>query len=141
MTEEANQAVGAEGEDLDMTRNLFGSDGDPTSDTAHHRDRHHARSDAVDDTAVIRLQGDLDLATAPRVGQSLASALDARPAVLALDLEELTFLDSTGIRVLIAAHRRAEGQGSRFILRSPQPPVLRTLKLTGVDRLFVIDGE
>lgn len=123
-----------------MTDNLLSSDDDLTSDTsALLRTGFHARADAVADTVLIRVQGELDMATAPRLGQQLASALDARPAVLALDLKELTFLDSSGIRVLIAALRRANTQATRFILRSPQPSVLRSLKLTGVDQLFVID--
>ncbi len=125
-----------------MRANLLSPVGDLTSDASVlFRTGFHARSDTVDDTVVVRLQGELDFATARRLSQDLAEALDARPAVLVLDLKELTFLDSTGSRVLITALRRAEAQGSRFILRSPQPQVLRTLKLIGRDHLFDIDDR
>ena len=59
------------------------------------------------------------------------------PHSISLDLSGITF-DSTGIGVLASAHRRAKAQACRFILRSPQPNVLRVLKLTGRDQLLNI---
>jgi anti-sigma B factor antagonist len=100
----------------------------------------HSVSDSLGDTIMIRLQGELDMASAPGLGGALDTALDAKPSVLVLDLTELTFLDSTGIRVLITACRRAGAEGASFILRSPRRSVLKALRLTGVDRLLVIEG-
>ena len=91
------------------------------------------------DTLVLKLQGELDMASAPGLGRALSTALDAGPSVLTLDLAELTFLDSTGLRVLITACRRAGTQGCTFVIRSPSRSVLKTLQLTGVDRLMVIE--
>lgn len=91
------------------------------------------------DTLGLKLQGELDMASAPGLGRTLSTALDAGPSVLTLDLAELTFLDSTGLRVLITACRRAGTQGCTFVIRSPSRSVLRTLQLTGVDRLMVIE--
>ena len=91
------------------------------------------------DTVVLRLQGELDMATAPGLGRALNTALDAQPAVLALDFSELTFLDSTGLRVLITACRRSLAQSCTFVIRSPSRSVLKTLQLTGVDQLMVIE--
>ena len=99
----------------------------------------HAGVDNTEGTVVLRLQGELDMATAPGLARDLHTALDARPSTLALDLSELTFLDSTGIRVLITASRRAEDQGCSFVLRSPRRSVLKALRLTGVDRLMGIE--
>lgn len=99
----------------------------------------HAEADAAAGSVVVRLQGELDMATAPLLSRALDTALDARPNILALDLRDLTFVDSTGIRVLITACRRAGGQGSSFVLRDPRRPVLKALRLTGVDRLMVVE--
>jgi anti-sigma B factor antagonist len=99
----------------------------------------HAEADALGGRVVVRLQGELDMATAPVLSRALDTALDARPNLLALDLRELTFVDSTGIRVLITACRRAGGQGTLFVLRDPCRPVLKALRLTGVDRLMVVE--
>ena len=104
----------------------------------------HAATAGTDDTIVLRLQGELDMATAPALGRTLHTALGAGPSILALDLRELTFVDSTGIRVLITACRQAEKAGCRFVLRSPSRSVRKALLLTGVDRLMAIepgDGE
>ena len=97
----------------------------------------HAGADV--DGVTIQLHGELDMATAPRLGRVLDEALDAMPDTVRLDLSDLTFLDSTGIRVLITASRRAKAQDCSVILHAPREHVLRTLKLTGVDRLMDID--
>lgn len=112
---------------------------DPLDLADLHRTGFHAAVDRADGTVSIRLQGELDMSTAPALGRNLTEALDAMSHAISLDLSGLTFLDSTGIRVLMSAHRRAAGQGCAFILRSPQPSVLRVLKLTGIDQLLVID--
>jgi len=95
----------------------------------------------VDDTGgcvVVRLQGELDMATAPGLSRVLNHSLDAKPSALTLDLSDLTFVDSTGIGVLITACRRAGAQGCAFSVRSPQRAVLRALRLTGVDRVLAV---
>jgi len=99
----------------------------------------HAEADSAEGSVVVRLQGELDMATAPALSRALDTALDALPTALVLDLRELTFVDSTGIRVLITSCRRAAGQGCSFALHSPRRPVLKALRLTGVDRLMVIE--
>ena len=100
-----------------------------------------AEADTANGVIVLKLQGELDMATAPGLGQALNRALDARPTTLRLDLTELGFLDSTGIRVLIGGCRRAGAQGCAFVLRSPSRSVMKALKLTGVDRLMEIEGS
>ena len=99
----------------------------------------HAGADV--DGVTIQLHGELDMATAPRLGRVLDEALDTMPDAVRLDLSELTFVDSTGIRVLITACRRAKDQNCSVILHAPREHVLRTLKLTGVDRLIDIDSR
>lgn len=99
----------------------------------------HAEADG--DGVSVRLHGELDMATAPRLERVLTEALDAMPDEVRLDLSELTFLDSSGIRVLVTACYRAKDQNCSLTLHSPQDAVLRTLKLTAVDRLMIIDGR
>lgn len=73
----------------------------------------------LDGSVLIRLEGELDMATAAKVRHLLNVALDARASTVALDLTQLTFLDSTGVHVLMSARRRAAAQGSSFVVRSP----------------------
>ena len=100
-----------------------------------------ARADSTNGVIVLQLRGELDLATAPGLGQAINRALDARPSTLRLDLSALTFLDSTGIRVLIAGSRRAGAEGCSLVLHAPTRSVLKALRLTGVDGLMVIEAD
>jgi anti-sigma B factor antagonist len=89
----------------------------------------------------VRLEGELDMATSSQLSGILRSALEGRPTRLTVDLRGLTFIDSTGIRVLVAASRRAQGCGSSFVLLSPGRAVLKALRLTGFDQLVTIELE
>ena len=100
-----------------------------------------ASADRSDGALLVRLHGELDLATAPSLADVVDAALEDRPPALALDLSQLTFVDSTGINVLVDAHRRAERDGCPFVLRAPRRAVLRALRLTGVDRVVPIEVE
>ena len=99
----------------------------------------HVFPEAVDDGVLVRVEGELDMASAPRLGRVLNTALDQGASTVSLDLTELTFLDSTGVRVLISAHRRAADQGCVFTLSRPTRSVRRALHLTGVDQVLVIE--
>lgn len=97
------------------------------------------RTQRSDGTVVLRLQGDLDVATAAELRRALAQALEGAPSSLVLDLAELSFVDSTGIGALVGASRRAREVGSSFVLRSPVRAVEKALRLTGVDQLLTIE--
>ena len=93
------------------------------------------------DTAWVRGRGELDLASAPQLKQALADALGAMPLVV-LDLRELTFMDSTGIHVVIEADSQARRAGRRLVLVRGPAQVDRLLELVGLtDRLEIIDLE
>jgi anti-anti-sigma factor len=95
----------------------------------------------IEEVVLVRLEGELDVASAPRFERVLSAALEKGASTVMLDLGKLTFLDSTGIHVLVWANRRATDQGSTFVLRSPTRTVLKVLRLTGIDRLMVIESE
>lgn len=85
---------------------------------------------------VVAPTGDIDIATVDRVRSALRDAKgDA-----ALDLREVTFLDTSGLRVIIQEDRRAREEGRRFALVAGSPEVLRVLEIAGVaDRLDRLD--
>lgn len=91
------------------------------------------RADRDGGVVTIRLAGELDIATAARVEAELeqAEAGDARSIVV--DLSGLTFMDSTGLRLLLAAHARSRANSDRLgLLRGPAA-VQRVFELSGVD--------
>src|SRR5258708_5818295 len=79
---------------------------------------------------VVAVRGELDLATADRLWTELEPLLSPR-AVVVLDGTEITFLDSSGLRVLLQAGNRAASDGAVFRLVAPQPAVQRVLELAG----------
>lgn len=92
-------------------------------------------------STVIAVSGELDLASSPALQEELerVSASDAR--MLIIDLRELDFMDSTGLSVLVKAHRAAEEGARRLYLIKGPPQVQRLLSLTGVgERLTVLDS-
>lgn len=83
----------------------------------------------------LRLTGEVDLSTA----EDLAKAIDALmgsapPGDLTIDLSGVTFMDSTGLRVIITVAHQLEGRG-KLVLTAPGPMVMRLFELTGVAHL------
>lgn len=89
-------------------------------------------------SVLVRLTGELDLATAPDLAKVLSAAVDAGVGGLVVDLTDLRFIDSNGIHVLLAAGHRARADGFPMTLRNPTRQVLKLLQLTGVDQLMPI---
>jgi anti-sigma B factor antagonist len=83
------------------------------------------------DVTLLRLAGELDLYTAPRLRDHLPAVL-ADDGDVAVDLSSLSFIDSTGLGDITRIHRQLEAQDRRLILRSPTPVVLRVLEITGL---------
>jgi anti-sigma B factor antagonist len=83
---------------------------------------------------LVTVRGELDLATAPELEALVLPALDAGGRVL-LDLHELDFMDSSGVRVLVAAHARADRDGERFAVLRPrgESEVSRIIDVSGLD--------
>lgn len=90
------------------------------------------------DTIEVVLSGELDLSGTPRLKQELTRALErlARggdmPVRLVIDLQELTFIDSSGIHVLITTKRRCSQHGIELSLQLGETQVRRVLSLAGV---------
>jgi len=91
------------------------------------------------DRVVLSLRGELDLASAPLLQTEIDSGEIASSAMLVLDLQELKFIDSTGLRVLLAAHERSRESGQEFAVTRGSPQVQRLLSITGVgERIRII---
>lgn len=89
-------------------------------------------------TYVIALRGELDVATVPALDEPLHEAIAEGKRGVAIDLGELTFLDSTGLMVLLNGLRRLTREGGRLVIACHNPTVLRLFEITGTDRTFTI---
>ncbi|MGW2255322.1 STAS domain-containing protein [Kitasatospora sp. NPDC001660] len=89
--------------------------------------------DALCDGRPARAGGEIDLATAPRLRCRLGAAFEAHGEVV-LDLSEVTFMDCSGLGVLVQARHLADQYGGRLVLRGVGRPVAKLLKLTSLSR-------
>lgn len=90
-------------------------------------------------TAVVAISGEVDVHTAERVATKLREVMDDDGRHIVVDLFETSLVDSVGLGVLAAAARRVKSRGGTFTLAAEDPRLLRTLKLTGLDRLFDVE--
>ena len=86
--------------------------------------------------AVVIPSGELDIATAPALEQELDRAFDTDSARVVLDLRELEFIDSSGLRTLLLARRRADNAGAQFSLVAGDRALQRTLEIAGIQQIF-----
>lgn len=93
------------------------------------------------DPIVVSVSGEVDLATAPELERALGEAL-ARPEVtgVEVDLAGVEFMDSAGLRVLVAARKQAEDSGRTLRLRAPHDRVRRIIEITGLSEVFGLAG-
>lgn len=89
---------------------------------------------------VVALAGELDMATSPRLGETVVEILDRGPVrVITIDLSELGFLDSSGMRALLQARNAAARHGAEFAVRRPSEHVGKVLRIAALDQVLNID--
>jgi anti-sigma B factor antagonist len=90
-----------------------------------------------DGAVVITLAGELDVTGAPSLREHLVEAMRSDDQVVC-DLEHLTYMDSTGISVLLAARKRLKATGRDLVLTGLSERVHKVLEITGVVSYFTI---
>jgi anti-anti-sigma factor len=92
---------------------------------------------ATDDTVALTLVGELDPATAPQLErEALAALFSATPSELVLDFEQVSFMDSAGVRALISLHHTMrERDGTLVLVNVPATP-RRILEVSGLTDRF-----
>jgi anti-anti-sigma factor len=89
-----------------------------------------------DDHALITAIGEIDLGTSDDVADAVADALTAGHKRVLLDFSEVTFIDSSGLAVLVRAHREAESAQAAFSVVHPTPQTLKLIRVLGLDQLL-----
>jgi len=90
-----------------------------------------------DDAVAVRCEGELDLASAPALVQTVTRLVADEPAVpIVLDLSAVAFMDSSGLRALIETDRIRRDAGRSMALLAPSAPVLRVLELVNLRHTF-----
>ena len=99
-------------------------------------------------STLVRIRGDFDLQVGQRVADELSEIESAEPDLLVVDLSRLSFMDSTGMGVIAAAHLRSVDARRRFVIVGPPPGVRRAFEvsrlkevITVVDDLSELEGS
>ena len=112
-------------------------DAKSASGAAGGRDSAVTRVDRRDGAVVLSLGGELDLYNAEEVRGALLDVCTSEPDMLVVDLEEVRFIDSTALGVLIEARSRMADRGG-FRLAAPGLETRRALEVSGLDRHFLV---
>lgn len=89
---------------------------------------------ATDNISVLEIGGEIDLHSAPDLRNELHRLTESKAPRLVVDLTEVTFIDSTGIGVLVGGLRRAREKGGSLAFCAAQPRVRRVFEITGLLR-------
>jgi anti-anti-sigma factor len=97
-------------------------------------------TEEADGRVRLALKGELDISSAAQVEDALGRIESGQPGLVLIDLRELAFMDSTGLRTVVSADARAREQGRRLaVVRGPEA-VDRIFSLTRLDeRLEMLD--
>jgi anti-sigma B factor antagonist len=87
-------------------------------------------------TQTIVLTGEADLAGAPKVEETLIDACADEPALIVVDLRNLTFIDSSGLQALITGHERCRARGQEMRIIPAPARLQRLFELTGVNDIL-----
>lgn len=93
-----------------------------------------------DGSLVLAVQGELDISTSPLLDEALARARATDAARIVVDLDQLSFMDSTGLHVLIR-HTRAENGRARLRLTKASPQAQRLFQLSGTLEYLPFDAD
>ncbi len=92
-----------------------------------------------DDEVVLVLRGELDPHTAPALREQIDEATLDSTRTLVLDVSGLRFIDSSGLRVIIGAHKDMTARSGRLVLRAPTDTTRRLLDITGLADHIAVD--
>jgi anti-anti-sigma factor len=117
-----------------MTRGTQGRPGTESRGFAVHRHR----TDAVER---VHVQGEIDLSVVGELDREMRRAEVSDAKLIELDLDQLEFLDASGVRLLLRACQRSRNNGHRLRIRpASSPQVRRVLELTGVVEQLPIEA-
>jgi anti-sigma B factor antagonist len=87
------------------------------------------------ETAVVAVGGEIDLSTAPAFEAAVATALKEGPSVLIIDLSEVTFMASVGLRILVATQEELR-ESVQVAVVANNPATSRPIQMTGLDEII-----
>ena len=91
-----------------------------------------------DASNVLPLEGEIDLHVSPRISAALGAMIDQKPPRVVVDLSAVTYIDSSGLAVLIEGMQNVEAYGGKFVLAGIQENVKPIFEIARLDQVFII---
>lgn len=92
----------------------------------------------LNDVCTLTLKGEVDVYTAPRLKQELVSQIEDGCSNLVVDMQQVGFIDSSGLGVLVSALRRAREREGAVRVVCSRENILKIFRITGLDKVFPI---
>ena len=93
------------------------------------------------DRTVVDVTGEIDVYTAPALREELASLIDSEHTNLVVDLTGVSFMDSTGLGVLVGALKKVRTHGGDLQLVIDQEKILKVFRITALTQVFTIHAR
>lgn len=97
-----------------------------------------AKSATAPGEQIVPLDGEIDLHVSPRIAATLSAAVKDKPRKLVVDMSKVTYIDSSGLAVLIEAMQNVERYGGKFALAGLQDKVRPIFEIARLDQIFRI---
>ena len=88
----------------------------------------------------VEAAGEVDISTSPRWEKTISDGLTTKPGRIYVDMHLVSFIDSSGLAVLVRCHALADSQGCQLIVRAPSRQVDRVLALAGLNQHLTIEA-
>lgn len=98
----------------------------------------NVRTRAEGDWSVVEVEGEVDMFTAPKLREALVQLVDGGSYRIVVDLEGVSFMDSTGLGTLVGGLKRVKEHEGSLALVCSSRPVMRVLTITGLNNVFPI---
>lgn len=90
------------------------------------------------DRTVIEVKGEIDVYTAPALREEISSLVDAEHTTIVVDLTQVSFMDSTGLGVLVGALKKVRTLGGDLSLVINEEKILKVFRITALTQVFSI---
>lgn len=87
---------------------------------------------------VLELQGEIDIYTAPKFKETLLNVIETKESDIIIDGENLEYIDSTGLGVLISGLKKLKETGNNISIINLRPNISKLFQITGLNKVFIV---
>ena len=92
-------------------------------------------------TLITEISGELDHHSAAKIRAEIDAAISEEAKNIILDLTNLTFMDSSGIGMIMGRYKKIQSFGGKLVIVSPKPQVKRILEISGLFNIITIESS